>query len=220
MDRRTDGETDTMVDDNTRRCRWRPRVKNVEGTFEKLVIWHNMILICRHCKEIWYGEPFSHMYGYIAIKQHVHQKPDAQCMCQHLTFYLIACHVITSHMKFMRISWSFRWEFSWIRSIILHVNSIWTPLACLTHRLWRFRKCTAKLRHLYFLNHRKTSNIRRTLVGNKIVDHSDVVGASPVGAAPTTSSFSTLHLASRDSAKTAARHYENLLSVGIWCVLY
>ena len=37
----------------------------------------------------------------------------------------------------------------------------------------------------------KISNIRRTLLGNKIVDHSDVVGASPVGAAPTTSSFST-----------------------------
>ena len=35
-------------------------------------------------------------------------------------------------------------------------------------------------------NYRKTSNIGRTLVGNKIVDHSDVVGASPVGAAPTT----------------------------------
>ena len=30
-----------------------------------------------------------------------------------------------------------------------------------------------------------------TLVGNWIVDHSDVVGAPPVGAAPTTSSFST-----------------------------
>ena len=29
------------------------------------------------------------------------------------------------------------------------------------------------------------------LVWNKIVDQSDVVGASPVGAAPTTSSFST-----------------------------
>ena len=38
--------------------------------------------------------------------------------------------------------------------------------------------------------YRKTSNISRTLVGNKIVDNSDVVGASPVGAAPTTSSFS------------------------------
>ena len=36
----------------------------------------------------------------------------------------------------------------------------------------------------------KTSDISRTLVGNKTVDHSDVVGTSPVGAAPTTSSFS------------------------------
>ena len=40
--------------------------------------------------------------------------------------------------------------------------------------------------------YRKTSNISRTLVCNKIVDNSDVVGASPVGAAPTTSSFSNL----------------------------
>ena len=32
----------------------------------------------------------------------------------------------------------------------------------------------------------KTSNISRILVGNKIVDNSDKVGASPVGAAPTT----------------------------------
>ena len=32
-------------------------------------------------------------------------------------------------------------------------------------------------------------NINYTLVGNKIVDHSDVDGASPVGAAPTTTSF-------------------------------
>ena len=35
--------------------------------------------------------------------------------------------------------------------------------------------------------HRQTSNISHTLVGNKIADHSDVVGASPVGP---TSSFS------------------------------
>ena len=40
-------------------------------------------------------------------------------------------------------------------------------------------------------SYRKTSNISRTLSGSKIVDNSDVVGASPVGAAPTTSSFST-----------------------------
>ena len=39
--------------------------------------------------------------------------------------------------------------------------------------------------------YRQVYNIRRTLVGNNIVDHSDVVGASPAGAAPTTFSFST-----------------------------
>ena len=33
-------------------------------------------------------------------------------------------------------------------------------------------------------------DIRRALVGNKIVDYSDVVGASTVATAPTTSSFS------------------------------
>ena len=40
-------------------------------------------------------------------------------------------------------------------------------------------------------HYHKTSNISRTLVGNKIVDNSDVVGAAPVGTTPTTSSFST-----------------------------
>ena len=39
--------------------------------------------------------------------------------------------------------------------------------------------------------HHQTSNIGGTLVGNKIVDHSDVVEESPVGAAQTTSSFLT-----------------------------
>ena len=35
----------------------------------------------------------------------------------------------------------------------------------------------------------QTSSITHTLASNKIVDHSDVVGASPVVAAPTTPSF-------------------------------
>ena len=68
--------------------------------------------------------------------------------------------------------------------------------------------------------YRQVSKIRRTLVGNKIVDHSDVVGASPVGAAPTTTSFSTYDLASLDWAKTIARRDEKHLNLGIWCVLY
>ena len=66
------------------------------------------------------------------------------------------------------------------------------------------------------VKYRQVSNIRRTLVGYKIVDHSDVVGASPVGAAPTTSSFST----SLDWAKTIAKRDEKHLSFGIWCDLY
>ena len=51
--------------------------------------------------------------------------------------------------------------------------------------------CIPLLEAQHIHHYRKTSNISRTLVGSKIVDNSDVVGASPVGAAPTTSSFST-----------------------------
>ena len=72
-------------------------------------------------------------------------------------------------------------------------------------KLWNRR-----LRSIY----RQVSNIRRTLAGYKIVDHSDVVGVSPVGAAPTTSSFSTKYLAPLAWAKTAARRDEKQLSLG------
>ena len=37
----------------------------------------------------------------------------------------------------------------------------------------------------------QTFNMKCTLVSNKIIDQSDVVEAPPVGAAPTTPSFST-----------------------------
>ena len=47
------------------------------------------------------------------------------------------------------------------------------------------------IEHVKMTEYHQVSNMRRTLVGNLIVDHSDVVGTSPVGAAPTTSSFST-----------------------------
>ena len=68
--------------------------------------------------------------------------------------------------------------------------------------------------------YRQISNIRRTLEGNAIVDHSDVVGASPVGAAPTTSSFSIQHLASMGWAKATAWWDENHLSFDFGCILY
>ena len=65
-----------------------------------------------------------------------------------------------------------------------------------------------------------TFNISHILIGNKIVDHSNVVAASPVGTARTTSLFSTKHLASIDCTKTTARGDEKHLSLGIWCDLY
>ena len=73
---------------------------------------------------------------------------------------------------------------------------------------------------LSIMTYRQTSNISRTLGGNKIFDHSDVVGASPVGAAKTTSSFSTYNFASMDKAKTTARRDENIWGFGNWRVLY
>ena len=54
----------------------------------------------------------------------------------------------------------------------------------------------------------QTANISHTLVGNKIVDHSDVLGTSPVGAAPTTPSILTWHMASMDWTKTFTRRDE------------
>ena len=58
-------------------------------------------------------------------------------------------------------------------------------------------------------SYRKTSNISRTL-GNKIIDNSDVVGASPVGAAPTTSSFSTYYLGSMDGQRPLQEETRNI----------
>ena len=83
--------------------------------------------------------------------------------------------------------------------------------------------------HFTSLGHRTTTypqtyNIRRTLVGNRMVDHTDVVGAWSVGVARTTLSFSTDHLASLDWERTTARRdekhfkYWDLIRVilGIW----
>ena len=57
---------------------------------------------------------------------------------------------------------------------------------------WKQTKCFQRILLEYFTQYRRTSSISRTLVGNKIVDNSDVVGAAPTGNAPTTSSFSNL----------------------------
>ena len=122
-----------------------------------------------------------------------------------LYFCLSLAESLTERLQLISSQHWFRW---WLGNQLV-TAIVWTNYV--------FTHCSL---HDDISTYHKTSNIRRTVAGNKIVDHSDVVGASPVGAAPTTSSFSTWHLSSRNSAKKAARQYENLLSVGIWCVLY
>ena len=61
----------------------------------------------------------------------------------------------------------------------------------------------------------KPLNINRTLVGNEVVDHSDVVGASPVDAAPTTSSFFIKHIASMDWANNTLAQFSSYLAFNL-----
>ena len=69
--------------------------------------------------------------------------------------------------------------------------------------------------------YRQTSNITHALVGNNIVDHSNVVGPSLVGAQRL-----QLHLHSRLDTwlqwigQTITRRGERHLSFGIWCDFY
>ena len=79
-------------------------------------------------------------------------------------------------------------------------HNVYMQLCC-TLLCWGSSICAQWFQVMY----RQVSDISGTLVGNQIIDHSNVVGASPVGAAPTTSSFSTKQLASLDWTKTTAR---------------
>ena len=91
-------------------------------------------------------------------------------------------------------------------SPFLYDNTGHAFLTCASriHAEWNVCVCMCHYMLQWNIKYLQTSDIRRTLVCNKLVDHSDVVVASPVGAAPTTSSFSIKRLASMDSAKTNA----------------
>ena len=106
------------------------------------------------------------------------------------------------HDDVMTWKWGNPTDYGWIYHIHhIKLDDVITTIQNILKPCADFRKHIVSLRSskLWFLwkcarviwNYRKTSNISRTLESNKIVDNSDVVGASPVGAAPTTSSFST-----------------------------
>ena len=77
----------------------------------------------------------------------------------------------------------------WFKIRCRYADNIWERIFAIYHIFslrWMAKQMVSSKS-----TYRKTPNISRTLVGNIIDDNSDVVGASPVGAAPTTSSFST-----------------------------
>ena len=90
---------------------------------------------------------------------------------------------------------------------------IFQILPCLeffiSEQAWPFKCWPQIYEEVQLSYYRQVSNISHTLAANKIVDHSDVVGASPVGAAPITSSFSTEYLASIVWAKTNSLGKDN-----------
>ena len=97
---------------------------------------------------------------------------------------------------------------------------LWYQMRC----KWSLSRVTYICRagcHTYVLAYTycQTYNISRTLVGNKIVDHSDIVERL-AGAAPSSSSFSTEHLASMVWAKIIARRDERHLSFGTYACAY
>ena len=133
------------------------------------------------------------------------------------------------HMNIWRISRPDKWVSPATRCTIVIFDkknlSSWLSIAYKHHE--KQLSLPYHWKSLYFLysrrgrpgncKYRHVSNIRCTIKGNIIVDHLDVVGASPVGAAPTTSSFSTEHLTSIYCAKTTVSRDGKHSICGSWC---
>ena len=143
--------------------------------------------------------------GYIITKAIWHRACSSHRMCMHISLpQHVALHkwtacVITERQHF----------FPRIASCLSTSYFIITPTDptagnTLIHATRQ--QITTIISYINVSNYHQTANISRALVGHKIVDHLDVVGASPVGAAPSTSSFLALHRAlmglGRDNCKT------------------
>ena len=64
-------------------------------------------------------------------------------------------------------------------------------MLCVVQKYWNKFYSILFYSILFYSDYHQICNISCILLGNTFFDHSDVVGASPVGDAPTTSSFST-----------------------------
>ena len=188
---------------------------------EDLIYHSNSFKDFRYWPEIWWGHAQYHEAGgydwplfCLLWCQHLvlgHWPPQIYIILRHRSRSTLA-HVMACAWWQQVITWT-NLYFSLVRFCGIHLGAIsqWVPklLFSLMHLqihtfILSFFKITATspryqwvklisflLYAIIDLEYCKISNIRRTLVGDKIVYHSDVFGASPVGAAPTTSSSLT-----------------------------
>ena len=122
------------------------------------------------------------------------------CLCLSLFRSVSLClpHCLSPSLSPNRFGWQFGGtnifgSFIGVQTarVIFMVLINWTNTTVLTQeRAFENDLPPLKVLRIFAVYHR-TSNIRGTLVGNKLVYHSNVFGASPAGAAPNTLSFST-----------------------------
>ena len=127
---------------------------------------------------------FINYMGYLAINFETHLKCDHLLIVKHYAINMLNINpkihkIILTKQQIKCIYYA-----SSGSHFNIHIDPVFNSIGMPIIKIRQTWNCL-------ILMYRKTSNIRRTLVGNKIVDHSDVVRALPVGAAPTTSSFST-----------------------------
>ena len=101
-------------------------------------------------------------------KSHIEAWTKWSLFCRHFQMHFAEWTIAYSESIFLR---SLAWGSNW-RRLFTGTDD--------THGHWHFM-ITRRSKAYY----RQTSSIRHTLVGTTIIDHSDVVGAAPVGAAPT-----------------------------------
>ena len=74
----------------------------------------------------------------------------------------------------------------WTRCLVCIINA---PAAAGLATQWT--KISVGIVSSFSVKYSQTSDVMRTLIGNKMVDHSDVFRAAPIGNDPTTSPIST-----------------------------
>ena len=174
-----------------------------------MVSWTSAI-ICRHWCYLWFHEPLPLFVDTDVIYGFINHNPDLSTLmmlfmvswtitiiCQHWWCYLWFHEPLPLFVNTDDVVYGFMNHYHYLSTLMMlfMVSSTMMYQHWSCYMVMLYVVSSSWMTYIlnywpYFATYRKVSNISRTLVGNEIVDHSDVVGASPVGAAPTTSSFS------------------------------